>query len=303
MKDSDLIKELFYTFIAVFLFIALLALIFKSPYTPPVSIRQFAIVNPVGYEQTALSYLMGTDSISSYGPPFTSGQVKQKLGVINPEGWMGTATPINPKQDFILTPLAKASLINPQISGWLVMFNKASLSKQAYWEKNYNNVLNNAAVVNVNGQVAVKPGNYGPVEELMSYMLSLGRSGFLTSEWDKNLKGNNSAYQYNFQNSLLFLQDTALADKAAKDNMLGSQMGIIKEDASYPGPWWLAYYNYLYLFPPIDNSPSADLLVFITVMLTFLALLLVPFIPGVNRIPYIIPIYKLIWRRYYAAKN
>ena len=47
-------------------------------------------------------------------------------------------------------------------------------------------------------------------------------------------------------------------------------------------------------------SADGDLLVVMVMGLLTLLLLLVPFIPGLRDIPRWIPIYRLIWRRYYA---
>ena len=300
-KESDLFKDLIYTLIAVIIFIAILSLIFKSPYEPPMSIAQFAKANPKEFEQTAMGDLMQTGEIATYGPPYNRGASQQSLGFINPEQWMGQATPVNTKQEFVINPLKMTESINPSITYYIQWFQKSSLQTQKMWETNYNNALQKAKIVN--GDVVVPNGNYGPVSYMISSLLALGKSGFMARALDANVPGNNSTYTYNFQNRLLFLQGTALTNLATKENMLGSQMGIIKYNAAYPGPWWLTYYNYLYLFPPFAASPAADLLVFGTVFLTFLLLILLPYIPILNRIPYYIPVYKLIWRNYYKNEK
>ena len=43
----------------------------------------------------------------------------------------------------------------------------------------------------------------------------------------------------------------------------------------------------------------ADALVWAFMMLLTLALILVPFIPGVRSIPRLVPVYRLIWRDHY----
>jgi hypothetical protein len=57
-----------------------------------------------------------------------------------------------------------------------------------------------------------------------------------------------------------------------------------------------------YQLPPFNTAWASvtDLLVVIMMAVLTLLLLLVPFIPGLRDIPRAIPIYRLIWRRYYA---
>ena len=54
---------------------------------------------------------------------------------------------------------------------------------------------------------------------------------------------------------------------------------------------------------PYNTAANVDLLVVLTMAVLSLALLLVPFIPGLRDIPRWIPIHRLIWRRYYAAER
>ena len=123
-KESDLFKDLIYTLIAVIIFIAILSLIFKSPYEPPMSIAQFAKANPKEFEQTAMGDLMQTGEIATYGPPYNRGASQQSLGFINPEQWMGQATPVNTKQEFVINPLKMTESINPSIIYYIQWFQK-----------------------------------------------------------------------------------------------------------------------------------------------------------------------------------
>jgi hypothetical protein len=58
-----------------------------------------------------------------------------------------------------------------------------------------------------------------------------------------------------------------------------------------------------YQIPPYNTSPNVDLLVVLTMAVLSLALILVPFIPGLRDIPRWIPIHRLIWRRFYAGQS
>src|SRR5579884_2382153 len=56
-----------------------------------------------------------------------------------------------------------------------------------------------------------------------------------------------------------------------------------------------------YQIKPFSTSANADILVMTVMGVLSLALILIPFIPGVRDIPRWLPIYKLIWRDYYRA--
>jgi hypothetical protein len=74
---------------------------------------------------------------------------------------------------------------------------------------------------------------------------------------------------------------------------------MVHSEGPYPGAWWLWPYAFLYQIPAIGNSPNGDL---IAGMITFaftLVLIFLPVIPGLNRIPYYVPVYKVIWRDWY----
>lgn len=77
------------------------------------------------------------------------------------------------------------------------------------------------------------------------------------------------------------------------------QWGIVHETGNYPGAWWLDAYQVWYEIPAIADADNADLLV-VTIMLgVFALLMLLPVIPGLNRLPHGLKIYRVIWRDWY----
>jgi hypothetical protein len=64
---------------------------------------------------------------------------------------------------------------------------------------------------------------------------------------------------------------------------------MMNETSSYPGQVWLCLYT--------------DLLVFLTMGVLSLALILIPFIPGLRDIPRWVPLYRYIWRDHYRAQR
>jgi hypothetical protein len=93
-----------------------------------------------------------------------------------------------------------------------------------------------------------------------------------------------------------------LAGLANPQHLSGSQWGMMNETGQYPGQAWLWLYTVWYQIPLFNTAPNGNLLVIILMGVLTLGLLLVPFIPGLRDIPRFVPIYRLIWRRYYQQE-
>jgi len=148
----------------------------------------------------------------------------------------------------------------------------------------------------VGAQVTVASGDYGPVPTLMSRLLGLARTGGL----DALLLTSDHFYQTDYSKPLLFLGDGGYFVGLAQDqDLTGTQWGMMNETGRYPGQAWLWLYTLWYQIPPFNTASNADLLVVLAMTVLSLALLLIPFIPGLRDIPRWIPIHRLIWRNHY----
>jgi len=78
---------------------------------------------------------------------------------------------------------------------------------------------------------------------------------------------------------------------------------MMNETGSYPGQVWLWLYTFWYQVQigGLGNSPNVDAIVMAIMGVLSLAFILIPFLPGIRSIPRRIPIYKLIWRDWYAS--
>lgn len=301
-KEFDLIKEGTISFIIVLILVVVAAVIFKAPYRPAVTNQQIANQNPVAIEQTALNDLDGNSTMASYGPPYNNGwhgsvQSTQSIAGFHPETWWGTPYQIQTAQADVIQPLsmlAKAGS-NTALEQALSQYQSASSAQQQTWDKNYNNALAKATVQN--GQVVLPQGQYGPVAVMMNSELSLAKSGLLSGAL--NRETNNGVYRWNVQNDLLFLQGQTLHHIAGQINMKGEQWGINHDEQAYPGPWWLTPYTFLYQVPPWSTSSAGDEMAAYTVGLLFFLLILVPWIPGLNRLPKLLKVYRVIWSDWY----
>ena len=154
------------------------------------------------------------------------------------------------------------------------------------------------AKVGPGDSVSIPAGNYGPVAPMMTALLTFAQSGGL----DGALLTSQQFYQTDYTKPLLFMADGGvLTNRAQAEHLLGSQWGMMNETGSYPGQVWLWLYTFWYQIKPFSTSTNADILVLAVMGVLSLALVLIPFIPGVRDLPRRIPIYKLIWRDHYRS--
>ncbi len=294
MMPYDLIREGLIALLAVFVLAIVFAGFLSSPDEPPLTLQQYAGQNPVGFVTTAMKELSGTSVIAQYGPPYNQGTGSvQSIGPISLQQAAGVTIPIDTAHVYVLDPLAIAAQSNPQAAAALQTFTQASAKQQATWEDAYTTALGTAT--ESNGRVVAPKGNYGPLPTMMDNLLTLGDSGAL----DGLLLRSGGFYQNDFTKPLLFLSEDALPTKAAQFNLLGNQWGVMNETGNYPGQAWLWLYTFWYQVPPYNTSTNADALVLLTMGILTAILVLFPFLPYLNRLPYYLGVHHLIWREYY----
>ena len=179
----------------------------------------------------------------------------------------------------------------------LKTFDAASATQQATWEDAYATALGKAdGSLDAQGHLVVANGTYGPLPTMLGSLLDLGRSGAL----DGLLLSDGRFYQTDYTKPLLFLAEDALPGKAEQLNLLGSQWGMMNETGAYPGQAWLWLYTFWYQVPfgPF-NGPNADLAVWVVMAILTLVLIFVPYIPGLNQLPRVMGVHRLIWRDHY----
>ena len=131
---------------------------------------------------------------------------------------------------------------------------------------------------------------------MMTGLLRFAQRGGL----DGALLTSRQFYKTDHTERLLFMADgSVLSNRAQAEHLLGSQWGMMNETGSYPGQVWLWHYTFWYQIKPFSTSANADILVMAIMGALSLALILIPFIPGVRDIPRWIPLHKLIWRAHY----
>jgi hypothetical protein len=293
-RSYDIVKEGCIALVVVAALALLLTILFSSPDEKPSTVASWAHTDPVDFVTTATTQLDGSSGTGGYGPPYNHGSDGQQILFIRPQKWMGVKIPIDTAQDFVLAPL-RAIPGQPALQGAISTYENASAKQQGDWTTAYENGLGKAKA-NSDGSITVPAGNYGPLTTMMPALLSFAQSGGL----DGALLTSKQFYQTDYTKPLLFMADgSVLSGRAQAEHLLGDQWGMMNETGSYPGQVWLWLYTFWYQIKPFSTSANADILVMAVMGVLSLALILIPFIPGVRDIPRWIPIYKLIWREHY----
>jgi hypothetical protein len=183
----------------------------------------------------------------------------------------------------------------PLLRTALTTYESAAAQQQTTWTSAYENGLSKASA-DANGSITVPGSGYGPLPAMMGGLLSYAQGGGL----DGALLTSRQFYQTDYTKPLLFMADgSVLSNRAQAEHLVGSQWGMMNETGSYPGQVWLWLYTFWYQIKPFSTSANADVLVMAIMGVLSLALILIPFLPGIRDIPRWIPLYRVIWRDHY----
>ncbi len=294
-RPYDLVKELVIALAVVSLLAVGLAVAFSSPDEKPITMSDWATAVPNDVVATATGELAGTTTSAGYGAPYNAAGEGQRLGPLALQQWAGVRLPVDSANDLVIQPLSGVQG-DAALTGALTAWAAASGDQQTAWASAYADGLK-AAPDGDPAQVAT--GDYGPVPALATGLLTLARSGGLEGA----LTSSGTFYGGDQTRSLLLLADGAyLEDQARARSLGGDQWGMMNETGNYPGQPWMWLYTFWYQVPPFSGSDNADAQVWGLMMLLSLALLLVPFIPGLRSVPRLVPLHRLIWRDYYREQ-
>jgi len=298
-KPYDILKEAFIASLVVGVLVLGLAYLLSSPDSPPVTVATWSRVAPADFMATVDSELAGTSETATYGPPYNNGSsYVQKIGI----SWQmlaGVHDHINAAQTFVIQPLSKLGFNNPILESDIREYQEASIKQQRKWDSAFLANIKQVKFVH-NSPILPNNNSSGPVVYMVRSELSMAQSGAI----DADLLAQAPFYGTNYTKPLLFIEDGNYFSSIAKANhMYGTQWGVMNETGSYPGQPWLWLYTLWYQIPGFSTSANVDLIAIYLTGIATIILLLVPFIPGIRDIPKTIPIYKLIWRRWYKNKK
>ena len=291
----------------------------KSPAGQAFSAKYWDTSNPSDLAQTAVQELAGGTATAGYGPPFnqTTGASQEFIGIKPAEiaKWIfGLTLPINTANDFVLAPVSQlAAPGNPVVAAAISAYKAAGgdlapgapadqipSSRQTTWLNNYANALSASSAKVTPTSITVTAGNYGPVPVIIAAELAIANNGSL----DGYFQGSQQQLSTNTTMATMFFSDGTLwGDIASAQGVAGDQWGVMNELWNFPGQVWLWLYAGMYQIPALaSNNPNLDLDVgLLMIVVGFLLPMFAPWIPGINRIPRWIPLYKIIYRQYYAS--
>ena len=296
-RPYDLIKEFTIALVVVAVLTAALAAVFSSPDVRPVTLASWSRAAGADFTATAVAELGGTSGTAEYGPPYnhTPGAA-QKIGPVSLQSAAGVRIPVDTAEDFVIRPLSEAPE-PPAVRTALAAWAAAPASRQQAWTKAYSDAL---AAAPGGDPAKAAAGVYGPVPLLTTRLLELARTGAL----DGQLQAGGKFYQTDYTRPLLFLSDGSYLESLARaEHLGGDQWGMMNETGSFPGQAWLWLYTFWYQIEPFKSSGNADALIWALMALLSLALVLVPFIPGVRSVPRWTRVHRLIWRSYHRDQE
>ncbi len=295
-RSYDIIKEGVIAIVVVAVLALSLAALFSSPDDHALTMKSWGTENAADFVVTATGELAGSTTSAGYGPPYNTAADGQTFLGFSPAKAIGVTTPVDPANDFVINPLKQ--LHDPTIDAAVSTWTAASADQQGKWANAYADALSKS-----NGATSVADTNnaFGPVPTLVTGLLGMATSGAL----DGALTTQDSILPTDFTKSMLFLADSDgyFSAKATDQHLQGDQMGMMNETGSYPGQSWLWLMSFWYQVNPFASSDNADLQIFLIMGLLSIAFMLIPFIPGIRRIPHLIPVHRIIWRDYYARRQ
>jgi len=290
-RPYDLVKEFVIALVVVAVLTGALAAFFSSPDEKAITMSTWANQAPNDLVATATSELAGTSVSATYGAPYNTASEGQKIGPLALQKWGGVRLPVD-SAGLVLGPLSGVSG-DSSLTSALSTWKSAAADQQTKWATDYADALSKAP----DGDPAkVAAADYGPVPFISEALVKLAKTGGL----EGILTASGNFYGGDQTQSLLLLSDgTYLEDQAVARKLGGDQWGMMNETGNYPGQPWMWLYTFWYQVAPFSTSDNADAQVWGLMMLLTLALMFVPFIPGLRSIPRLIPIHRLVWRNYY----
>ena len=289
----------------------------KSPAGQAFSARYWDANDPSDLAATVVQELAGGTTTAGYGPPFnqTTGASQQIIGIKPAEiakAIFGLTQPINTANDFVLAPVSQlAAPFNPAVAAAVSQYKAAggdlapgapadqvASSQQMTWLNNYAKALSASGAKVTPTSITVNSGDYGPVPAIITAELAIANNGSL----DGYFQGSQQQLSTDTTLGTMFFSDGSLWGNIAEaQGVGGDQWGVMNELWNFPGQVWLWLYAGMYQIPALNaNNANLDLDVgLLMIVFGFLLPMFAPWIPVINRIPRWIPLYKIIYRKYY----
>ncbi len=261
---------------------------------------------PNDFYDTTVAELAGTSDSATYGPPYNNGGTGQSHRARSTCRRRWACTSRSTRRTTSSSPRSRPRQQPVDVSAALTSGTPATADQRTAWATAYDDALNSDAAGG--DPTKVPSGDYGPVPELAKGLESMAASGAL----DGVLASPGNFYSTDNTKQIMFMGDGGYLDAAASATHLqGNQWGMMNETGAYPGQQWLAPFSFWYQLPFFNSeadsglaatlTANGDIYIMAIVVLFTLVVMLMPFIPGLRRIPKAIGLHRLIWRRYYRS--
>src|SRR6478752_10236718 len=173
-RRYDIVKEGVIAVVVVSILTVLLAGLFSSPDETQLTFQGWATSAPDNFYATAVQELAGTSESASYGPPYNTAADGVSVGPLAPQQWFGVTHPVDPPNDFVLTPL-RSQQQSADVTAALATWDSATADQQTSWASDYDSALTDAG----GDLTQLAPGDYGPVPVLAQGLTDMATSGAL----------------------------------------------------------------------------------------------------------------------------
>ena len=251
-----------------------LAVVLPSPYLSPVTIQTIAKEDPNLFAQTVVHEFDGSSDTAGY------------MDNIDPYTFDSRAV-------FVDAPYQQLLAAQPNSTDALAAFNALSADDQKAALQ---------ALSDYYGGTNPDPNAVptGPATDIVTSLTNMAAAGLYEPALLSTNLGTNQANLATYGNR--FLADTgALEEQASQLGITTEQYGMIREESGHaPGAWWLSPIGLLNhtVLANDDNGDRDGAIIFGSLLLTMLAF---PFIPYVNRLPDVLKVYVLVWRKEHKA--
>ncbi len=250
--------------------VLLLAVVIPSPYLSPVTIQTIAKQDPNLMAATLVNEFNGSSDTAGY------------MDNIDPYSFDTRAV-------FIEAPYAQLMAAQPGATDPMAAFKGLSADDQTAALKALSDYYSST---NPDPNAVPK----GPATDIVTALTNMAAAGLYEPALLDNNLGTKAANQGTY--AVRFLADTgALAEQASQLGITTEQYGMIREETGHaPGAWWLAPIGLLnHTVLANDGNGDRDAgIIFGSLLITMLAF---PFIPYVNRLPDVLKVHTLVWRK------
>jgi len=264
-NHKTMYKRMVYILVIVLLF----AVILRSPYIAPLTIQHIANTTPD---------IMAITLIKEFN--FTSGTATY-LDTIDPYTF-------STRNAYVTVPYDNYVALTGSKNYELMLLNESPVEQNSTLEEA-------ASYFNSNGSIAKGINSSNPAIAMFSQLTQMGQTGLYEDALQGEVQNPlNETYE------IRFLADSgALYTYGTKYGLRTSQWGMLKAGSLWwqIGSYWTAPYNWMEIItagiPWWDDLENG-----LVALAAFAVLVFFPFIPGLNKIPDKLKLYKIFWNKY-----